>query len=304
MEVSSHALDQGRVAGLRFAVAVFTNLSHDHLDYHGSMGAYFEAKARLFDESVADVAVIWAEDPEGRALLERRVGPAISVGWDDAEALEVGSSGSRYRWRGTDVELPLLGRFNVTNALLASEAAMVLGVEPEVVAAALSSLEAVRGRMERVEGGEGDPLVLVDYAHTPDALEAALRTARQLCDGGTLLVVFGCGGDRDQDKRPLMGKVASDLADVMIVTTDNPRHEAPHDIAQAIISGASGPARVLGISSRELAIRAAIEEAGPGDVVLIAGKGHETSQDFAASREPFDDRVVAASLLAARREES
>jgi UDP-N-acetylmuramoyl-L-alanyl-D-glutamate--2,6-diaminopimelate ligase len=297
MEVSSHALDQDRVAGLRFAVAVFTNLSHDHLDYHRTLSDYFEAKARLFGEQSAEVAVIWSEDAEGRILLERRVGPVVAVGWDAAEALEVGPHGSRYRWRGAEIELPLLGRFNVTNALLASEAAVVLGVDPSVVAEALSSLEAVPGRMERVPGGAGDPLVLVDYAHTPDALEAALRTARGLARGGKLVVVFGCGGDRDQDKRPLMGRVASELADVAVVTTDNPRHEVPRDIADAILAGASGPARVLAISSRDLAIRAAIEEAGPGDVVLIAGKGHEATQVFADSSEPFDDRAVAASLL-------
>jgi len=296
MEVSSHALDQERVAGVHFAVAVFTNLSHDHLDYHGTMEAYFEAKARLFDDDVATCAVVWRETTEGQRLLDGRHGTSVAVGWSDAEGLEVGPRGSTYRWRGLPVQLPLLGRPNVIDALLASEAAVSLGVEPTTVVEALEELEPVPGRMEVIPGGEGAPLVLVDYAHTPDALEGALRAVRPMASG-EVVVVFGCGGDRDAEKRPVMGLVASELADRVVITTDNPRHEDPAAIARAVVAGATGGARVLEISSRDLAIRAAIEDAREGDVVLIAGKGHETTQDFADESIPFDDRAAALSTL-------
>jgi len=299
MEVSSHALDQERVTGVHFAVAIFTNLSHDHLDYHGTMEAYFQAKARLFDDDVAACAVVWIETPEGQTLLNGRRGSSVAVGWSDAQGLVVGPHGSSYRWRDLPVQLPLLGRPNVIDALLASEAAVSLGVEPTTVVDALGELEPVPGRMEVIPGGETAPLVLVDYAHTPDALEGALRAVRPMATG-EVVVVFGCGGDRDAEKRPVMGSVASELADRVVITTDNPRHEAPATIAQAIVAGATGPARVLEISSRDLAIRAAIEDARAGDVVLIAGKGHETTQDFADESLPFDDRAAALSALTER----
>jgi UDP-N-acetylmuramoyl-L-alanyl-D-glutamate--2,6-diaminopimelate ligase len=297
MEVSSHALDQERVAGVRFSVAVFTNLSQDHLDYHGSMEAYFDAKARLFADDVADVAVIWAETEEGRALLERRAGPSVAVSWSDAAELEIHTGGSRFTWRGHEIELGLLGSTSTIDALLAAEAAVALGIEPALVAEALGSFRPVRGRMELVGGAPGSPLVVVDYAHTPDALRAALEAARQLAVGGEVIVVFGCGGDRDVAKRPVMGAVASELADVVIVTTDNPRHEDPSEISRAVVAGATGRARVLEISSRDLAIRAAIEDASSTDVVLIAGKGHETTQVFADRIVDFDDRAVALGVL-------
>jgi UDP-N-acetylmuramoyl-L-alanyl-D-glutamate--2,6-diaminopimelate ligase len=300
MEVSSHALDQDRVAGLGFNVAVFTNLSHDHLDYHGDMGTYFEAKARLFDDERTKVAVVWAETDEGRAILSRRQGSSIPVGWADAAELEVGGEGSRFVWRGQEVLLGLLGRINVIDALLAAEAAVVLGVEPAEVADSLRGLTPVRGRMERVGGGAGSPLVLVDYAHTPDALEGALAVVRQIAGAGKVLVVFGCGGDRDAAKRSLMGRAASEAADLAIITTDNPRHEDPSMIAAAVLSGATGPAEVLEIPERAEAIRRAIALAAEDDVVLIAGKGHETTQDFADRSIPFDDREVAAAALTER----
>ena len=296
MEVSSHALDQHRVDQVSFDVAIFTNLSHDHLDYHGTMEAYFEAKARLFDDAVSSSAVIWAETEDGRQLLARRDGPTVAVTFDDAVDLELGPRGSDFVWRGHQVSLRILGRNGVIDALLAAEAAIALGGDPAEIALALSRSPGVPGRMELVEGVSDGPMVVVDYAHTPDALASALVEMRRLSGGGRVTVVFGCGGDRDKAKRPLMGSVAMTGADAVVVTTDNPRHEDPQVIIDAIVDGMHGAPVTIELD-RAAAIARAIESSGPEDLVLIAGKGHEVTQQIGTVVRDFDDRTVAGAIL-------
>ena len=298
MEVSSHGLDQGRVLGVTFDVAVFTNLSHDHLDYHGTMSEYFEAKAKLFEDAAAIVAVIWAETPEGSELLKRRRSRSVAVTWADALSLEVDAAGSHFMWRGHQIALGLRGRPNVSNALLAAEAAVALGIDPALVAAALCELAPVRGRMEAVPNGStSSPTVLVDYAHTPAALEGALQICRDLAGPGRVAVVFSCGGDRDSQKRPVMGDIAARGADLVVITTDNPRSEDPAHIASEILAGADGAEQVEVEIDRRAAIERAIAWARAGDVILIAGKGHETTQVFSDRTVPFDDVAVAREIL-------
>jgi UDP-N-acetylmuramoyl-L-alanyl-D-glutamate--2,6-diaminopimelate ligase len=300
MEVSSHALVQARVDALCFDVAVFTNLSHDHLDFHGSMEAYFEAKALLFEPSRSRAAVVNADDPWGRRILERARVPVVAVTRTGVRDVTLGVGTSAFRWRTQRVVVPLTGLVNVVNAQLAAEAAVLLGVAPADVAAGLAAASPVPGRMELVGAGELGFLVVVDYAHTPAALEAALIEARRLAAGagGRAIVVFGCGGDRDAEKRPLMGAVAARLADLVVVTSDNPRHEDPEAIIDEVLRGVEPPARPVVEPDRRRAIEAAFDRARPGDVVLLAGKGHETVQDVDGRRLAFDDRVVAAELLA------
>ncbi len=297
LEVSSHALDQGRVDGLHFAVAVFTNLSHEHLDYHGTMEAYFAAKARLFRPDMAARAVVCVDSPWGRRLATTIEVPLDVVDSADATVLGADVGTTTLEWRGMTVHTNLTGRINVPNTLVALAAAASLGVEPADAVRSLGELPGVPGRLELV--GTGHPAVLVDYAHTPEALERALADLRELRGAARLHCVFGCGGDRDADKRPLMGSVASRLADDVIVTSDNPRSEDPDAIIDAVIRGVDGPATVRRIPDRAEAIAAAIASAADGDVVLIAGKGHETTQEVGEARFPFDDRVVAREVLEA-----
>jgi UDP-N-acetylmuramoyl-L-alanyl-D-glutamate--2,6-diaminopimelate ligase len=307
MEVSSHALVQSRVDGICFDVAVFTNLSHDHLDFHGTMEAYFEAKALLFDAERTKVAVVYADDPWGRRLVERVAVPVVEVHDDQVGGVQLSVGRSRFTWRGIDVVVALTGAMNVRNAHLAAEAALALGVGPEVVAEGLAGVRSVPGRMEPVAvAGEkmADVDVLVDYAHTPAALETVLGEASRLARarGGRTVVVFGCGGDRDMAKRPMMGAIASRLADVVVVTSDNPRSEDPGAIIDDVVAGivpAHGATVVLE-PARAAAIDTAIRSARPGDVVVVAGKGHETTQTVGARAIPFDDRQVAAEALARR----
>jgi UDP-N-acetylmuramoyl-L-alanyl-D-glutamate--2,6-diaminopimelate ligase len=316
MEVSSHGLALHRVDGTRFAVAVFTNLSQDHLDFHQTMDDYFAAKATLFTPGFTDRAVVCSDDSRGRELLAglSEAGSGVSAtaySLADAEELTLSPAGASFRWRGEPVELALAGRFNVTNALGAAAAAEALGIEPGVVARGLSAATPVPGRFEAVDGGQRFT-VLVDYAHKPDALDHALRAARELLAGqvpgargpsghGRLWVVFGCGGDRDVAKRPLMGEVAARLADVVILTSDNPRSEDPRAIIDDIRTGipARSGASVAVEPDRRLAIERAMAEAWAGDVVVIAGKGHETTQTIGETVRPFDDREVARTALAA-----
>jgi UDP-N-acetylmuramoyl-L-alanyl-D-glutamate--2,6-diaminopimelate ligase len=306
MEVSSHGLALHRVDGTRFAVAVFTNLSQDHLDFHHTMDDYFAAKAALFTPDFTDRAVVCSDDPRGRELLARLRAPgsgvtATAYSLADAEELTLSPAGASFRWRGESVELALAGRFNVTNAVAAGAAAEALGIEPGVVARGLSAAAPVPGRFEAIEGGQRFT-VIVDYAHKPDALDQALRSARELvAEGRRLLVVFGCGGDRDVDKRPLMGEVATRLADDVILTSDNPRSEDPLAIIDDIRSGIpAGVAAAVAVEpNRRRAIESAVAEARPGDVVVIAGKGHETTQTIGDTVRPFDDRQVARATLAA-----
>jgi UDP-N-acetylmuramoyl-L-alanyl-D-glutamate--2,6-diaminopimelate ligase len=306
MEVSSHGLALHRVDGTRFAVAVFTNLSQDHLDFHQTMDDYFAAKAALFTPGFTDRAVICSDDPRGRELLARLSAPrsgvtATAYSLADAEELTLSPAGASFRWRGEPVELALAGRFNVVNALAAGAAAEALGIEPGVVACGLSAATPVAGRFEAIDGGQRFT-VLVDYAHKPDALEQALQAARELVTPGQrLLVVFGCGGDRDVAKRPLMGEVATRLADDVILTSDNPRSEDPQAIIDDIRGGIpeGTGARVAVEPDRRRAIERAVAESRPGDVVVIAGKGHETTQTIGDTVRPFDDREVARAALAA-----
>ncbi len=295
MEVSSHALEQERVGGVRFAAAAFTNLTRDHLDYHGDMEAYFAAKARLFDGRCPAAAN--ADDPYGQRLAVD-VRFAIDAEADvRAEQVELGADGTRFRlvspWGTTEIATRLVGRFNVENALAAAASAGLAGVPLETIASGLAALDGVPGRMQVVS--DGSPCsVIVDYAHTPDALASVLRAVRPLAEG-RLTIVFGCGGDRDRGKRPEMARVACELADRIIVTSDNPRSEDPEAIVAEILIGAG-----RGVEcelDRATAIRRAIADAQPGDVVVIAGKGHEQGQETHGVVTPFDDADVAREAL-------
>jgi UDP-N-acetylmuramoyl-L-alanyl-D-glutamate--2,6-diaminopimelate ligase len=304
MEVSSHALELGRVEGIEFACRVFTNLTQDHLDFHGTMDAYFEAKRRLF-RSGSGPAVVNLDDPYGRRLaseLPDAIGFAVGrVAAYRALDVSFDVHGSRFRCLTPEgelaLELPLPGLFNVQNALAAVAAARALGTRPETIRRALPTFGRVPGRFEPVDEGQ-EFGVLVDYAHTPDSLENVLRAARELARG-RVWAVFGAGGDRDRLKRPLMGEAARELADRVIVTSDNPRSEDPEAIIDEIMVGA-GPEAEREVDRRR-AIELAVDGAEPGDVVVIAGKGHEQGQEFAGGRkEPFDDRAVAREALRAR----
>jgi UDP-N-acetylmuramoyl-L-alanyl-D-glutamate--2,6-diaminopimelate ligase len=298
MEVSSHGLDQHRVDATRFAVGVFTNLSQDHLDYHRTMEEYFAAKARLFTPELCEQAVICTDDSWGRRLRDAVTIPVHAYSMADAIGLKVDRYGAQFEWRGHWLNLGLPGRFNVANALAAATAAAALGVPAGMVARGLAAARPVPGRFEPVDAGQPFT-VLVDYAHKPDALAKALVAARELVeDGGRLTVVFGCGGDRDTAKRPVMGAIAGELADRVLVTSDNPRSEDPRAIISAVRDGVPPGASVATELDRRRAIETALHEAGPGDVVLIAGKGHETTQVVGDERLPFDDRVVARDALA------
>lgn len=304
MEVSSHALDQSRVDGVRFDAAVFTNLSQDHLDYHPSMDAYFAAKARLFTPALADRGVVNLDDAWGRRLLADPSIPMTSYGVDGradlrAEDVHVDAMGMAFRAADVTVRSPLRGGFNVTNALGTLAVARVLGIDQVTAADAIGSVRHVPGRMEPVEAGQNF-LVVVDYAHTPDSILNVLQAARPLT-AGRIIVVFGCGGDRDRSKRPLMGAAATANADLTIITSDNPRSEDPDTIIASVVSGAreTGGAFVVE-PDRRAAIALAVQEAADGDVVVIAGKGHETTQVFADRTVEHDDRVAALEALGSR----
>jgi UDP-N-acetylmuramoyl-L-alanyl-D-glutamate--2,6-diaminopimelate ligase len=289
-----------RVDGTRFAAAVFTNLSQDHLDVHGTMEAYFAAKARLFDASFTDLAVVCIDDPRGRLLLDAATVETVGYGIDDAEDLDLRADGSAFRWRGAEVHVPLAGRFNALNALAAATVAAELDVDVEDIVRGIASTPAVRGRFEAVVAGQ--PFgVVVDYAHTPDGLEQVLRSAREVVpEGRRVLVVFGAGGDRDPAKRPRMGEAAAAHADRVYVTSDNPRSEDPSAIIDAIVGGIDTAGTLEVDPDRRAAIAAAIAAAEPGDIVVIAGKGHETTQTIGDRVIPFDDAEVAREVLAAR----
>ena len=300
MEVSSHALAMGRVRGTQFDVAVFTNLSHDHLDFHRDLDEYFAAKASLFTPEYADAAVVNLDDPRGAELASRSLVPTDGYSLADAEDLHVQATRSSFRWRGQRVELPLGGRFNVSNAIAAASAAAHLGIPVERIAVGLNAAPAVPGRFEPID--EGQPFaVLVDYAHKPGALAGALAAAREAAAGGRVFVVVGAGGDRDPSKRPEMGEVAARLADSVVLTSDNPRGEDPSSIIEALRSGMPTTAPVVVELDRARAIAGALAEAQPGDVVVIAGKGHEAVQVVGDEVLAFDDRVVARAALRALR---
>ena len=307
LEASSHALDQGRLEGMEFEVGVFTNLTGDHLDYHGSMEQYLAAKAKLFEQLAPGATAVLNRDQPASAEFARLfdgaklwygLGGKVDVG---ARGVVAAADGSRFvlRCGGQDVaaEVHLPGEHNVANSLAAAAAGMALGIEPEVIAAGLGRLEAVPGRLEPV-AWDGPFHVLVDYAHTDDALANVLRAVREITER-EMIVVFGCGGDRDRSKRPRMAARASELADRIFVTSDNPRTEQPAEIIAEIMAGITDQARArtVAITDRAEAIGAALAAAQPGDVVLIAGKGHETYQIIGTRRRDFDDRVVAKEWL-------
>jgi UDP-N-acetylmuramoyl-L-alanyl-D-glutamate--2,6-diaminopimelate ligase len=300
MEVSSHALELGRAEGIHFACRVFTNLTQDHLDFHPDMEAYFAAKRRLFD--TPGTAIVNVDDDYGRRLAGE-LGDAVTYGVDSdadyrARDVDFDPSGASFVCETPDgaiaIRTRLPGLFNVENALAAIAAARALGVDLEAARAALAEADRVPGRFEPVD--EGQPFtVLVDYAHTPEALDNVLRAARELTDG-RVHVVFGAGGDRDRAKRPLMGKAAAELADRVVVTSDNPRSEDPQAIITEILAG-TGP-DVESEPDRRRAIALAVSSADPGDVVVVAGKGHEQGQEFENGRkEPFDDVAVVREAL-------
>jgi UDP-N-acetylmuramoyl-L-alanyl-D-glutamate--2,6-diaminopimelate ligase len=299
VEATSHGSELGRLDRVRFSALVFTNLTQDHLDFHGTLERYFDAKRRLFTEARPPAAVN-VGDEHGRRLADELRGhnELLTFGLvDDAELrpeeLELGPRGAHLRAGGIELETRLRGRFNVENVLGAVAAARLLGIDDDAIAYGVRELRGVPGRFEAVD--EGQPFaVLVDYAHTPDSLENVLRTGRDLAQN-RVICVFGCGGDRDRGKRPLMGRIATELADLAIVTSDNPRSEEPEAIIAEILEGTGSEAEVE--PDRREAIARAVAEAGEGDVVVIAGKGHEQGQQFADRTIPFDDREVAREAL-------
>lgn len=300
MEVSSHGLVQGRVNAVHFSCALFTNLTRDHLEYHGTMQAYAEAKARLFQAPGLQAAVLNLDDPFGRELARRLKGRVRTIGYSlarkDAPVDEWICGGIESSWGRADVRLPVVGRFNESNALGVLGCLVASGIEFASAARMLEKLPPVPGRMQAV----GDaPLVVIDYAHTPDALDNVLQALRPVARerGGRLTVVFGAGGDRDPGKRPVMGEVAARLADRVLVTSDNPRSEDPASIIEAVRRGAPGCDIEV---DRALAIDRAVRDAQPSDVVLIAGKGHETTQEIAGRRIHFSDEEHARQALARR----
>lgn len=306
LEASSHALDQHRLDGIRFDVAAFTNLTRDHLDYHGSRDRYLAAKARLLELGKDDAtAVVNADDPAWREMRTR--GPVLTYGTAAdadvrARGVRLSSTGSTFDLerggRRASVAFPLPGGFNVSNALCAAACALALGWELEEVARGLSRSAPVPGRLERIVTEPFE--VLVDFAHTPDALEQALKALRPLVSG-KLIAVLGAGGDRDPAKRPMMGAAAARWADVAVLTSDNPRTEDPAKIVAEVAAGAASSPRKVEIVDRREAIRWALDAAEPGDAVLLAGKGHETCQEVGDEKLPFDERAIVAELLTRER---
>ncbi len=305
MEVSSHALAQHRVEGILFDAAVFTNLTQDHLDYHGTLEDYFIVKARLFNQ-VRRFAIINRDDPWGKRLLDEKkfLAGLTSYGFEEGADVRglnpiTDSTGSRMRvqsrWGNADVSLNIIGRFNLSNALAAFATAAALGIPVESIVKALAEIKCVPGRLESVENRK-HRRVYVDYAHTDDALRNVLETLREITPG-KLVVVFGCGGNRDKGKRPLMGKVAARLADYSIITNDNPRSELPEQIAADIAAGFDSERKYEIVLDRKVAIARGLALIGKKDVLLIAGKGHETYQEFNGAIFPFDDREAVREIL-------
>jgi UDP-N-acetylmuramoyl-L-alanyl-D-glutamate--2,6-diaminopimelate ligase len=307
MEVSSHALVMGRVDGVVFDVAVFLNLGRDHLDFHHDVEDYFSAKASLFTPERARLGLVNVDDEHGRRLMSEATVPVRTFSASGAEAdwraaeVELRADGSAFVVLAPDgsripAGCPLPGDFNVANTLAAVAAAGEAGLDAVAVAAGIAGGGGVPGRLERIDAGQ-DFLVVVDYAHKPDAVEAAIRTLRPLTDG-RVIVVLGAGGDRDPGKRPIMGEIAGRLADLLVVTDDNPRTEDPAAIRAAVLEGVEPGREVLEIGDRRVAIREAVRQAAPGDIVLVAGKGHETGQEVAGVVHAFDDRDVVREELA------
>ena len=309
MEVSSHALHQYRIHGLHFNVGVFTNLTQDHLDYHGSMDEYFKAKKLLFDGLVeSSCAITNADDEWGWKMLGSTRARQIAYGVNEtadvqAKDIQLSLNGTsftiQYRDQSTLISSPLVGRFNVYNILAAFSAGIALELSTDVIATGIANVKSVRGRFERIPSPRGWTAV-IDYAHTPDALEKCLRTIHDVLpetNRGRIITVFGAGGDRDRTKRPLMGSVVGSLSDIVVVTSDNPRTEDPQRIMDDIIQGIPGGATMIREVDRRAAIEGALQQAKPGDVILIAGKGHEDYQVIGREKIHFSDREIVEEVI-------
>jgi len=292
MEVSSHALDQHRVDGTRFSAVAFTNLSRDHLDHHHTMESYAAAKERLFSPSFTDQAVVLVDSEAGRRVADRALEAGLTVVEVSVANIDrtVQLNQVAFSWRGLDVQVPVGGDFTVANSVLAAELALLAGVEPTVIVDGLAGVAPIPGRFEPVEV-EGGAIVIVDYAHSPDSLTQLLASARGVSGGGRVISVFGCGGERDAGKRPEMGRAAHEGADLVVVTSDNPRGDPPEGVIADILTGMAEPP-AHAIVDRRQAIRMALALARSGDVVVVSGKGHETAQMFGGDSRPFDDRIV------------
>jgi len=290
MEVSSHALSQHRVDGTEFSAVAFTNLSRDHLDYHKSMEEYFKAKERLFEQSFSSKAVVVVGQEAGDRIAKTSQKNGLEV-------VEVDINSVSYvgPWHGQSLKIPFRAEFMAINTLVAAELALLLNVPPSKIASGVSQLRAVPGRFEILKS-ESSPAVVIDYAHTPEALKATLKSARALREKGRVHVVFGCGGGRDQGKRPLMGAMADAGADFSVVTSDNPRGESPMSIIDEIVSGMSEGNYTVEEDRKE-AIKIALMNSGPEDVIVVAGKGHESTQEIAGELFDFDDKEVSRSLI-------
>ena len=295
LEVSSHAIDQARIEGLQFAVVAFTNLSHDHLDYHGSMDEYFAVKSKLFTREYSQRCVIWCDDSYGQRLANETQLAVNEVRRSDASETIQTLTGTTFFWRGHLINTPLIGDYNIDNALVAMTILSSLGASDESIAAGMEFVANIPGRFEVIPGKS--VTAIVDYAHTPEGLRRLLSDVRSLSPGSRIVTVFGCGGDRDTSKRPEMGRVASQLSDVTIITSDNPRSESPDAIIDAVMSGCEHGSVTYVQSDRRAAISQAMQLANAGDVVVIAGKGHETTQTIGDVELMFDDRVVARELV-------
>lgn len=301
MEVSSHALDQHRTDGLDFQVACFTNLTQDHLDYHGDMVSYAISKSKLFSRLSPDaVAIVNIDNEYAENVVSQTTAQRWNIsfkGGSGNQILENGATGIVLDMEGTLIQSPLSGDFNAYNVSTAWLACIAAGCSPANAAAALSTATGAAGRLERVTGLSGGPIVFVDYAHTPDALDNVLKTVNSMRGSGNIITVFGCGGNRDKAKRPMMGAIAAKYADWVYVTSDNPRFEDPEDIINDIVAGIDNSVNLYREVDRPTAIMAAVGMAGPDDIVLIAGKGHETYQEIKGVRYPMDDRLIAFEAL-------
>ncbi len=301
MEVSSHAIDQRRIAGCEFALAVFTNISHDHLDYHGDMKTYIQAKKRFFDNlPLTAQALINADDKRGAVMVQNTRARVRSyslrgAGDYNARILESGFSGLHLLVDGSELHSLLIGEFNAYNVLSVYASALLMGEKRDEVLREISRLRSAEGRFDYLISPVDRLVGIIDYAHTPDALEKVLTTIRSICSGNEKLIsIVGCGGDRDRSKRPLMAKIAAQLSDLLILSSDNPRTEEPQAILDEMMQGVELPyqARTLSQVDRREAIRTAVMMAAPGDIILVAGKGHEKYQEIMGVRHPFDDRAI------------
>ena len=297
MEVSSHALSKHRVTGTEFDIGVFTNLSQDHLDFHSDIEEYFETKCSLFAAKRCKSAVVNIDDPYGLRLAKQIDIKTHRVSTDAIEIRDEIFTGSSLIWRDLPIELQISGRFNIENALLAASTCLLFGIDENQIVNGLEAAEPVQGRFEVIDGYEGAPTVIVDYSHTPAGIENVLQAVRKISPEVGLTIVFGCGGNRDNSKRPKMARAAEKHADRVIVTSDNPRYEDPLKIIDQTMSGFVDPNSVIVEEDREVAIQLAIQSSNAGEVIVIAGKGAETTQEICGKVKPFDDRVIAEAVL-------